>query len=340
MKVSFFAHKPSGCNWYRIEHPMNALAAHGIETRLVHVDEETDDDSTAFQLYGAVPFSYEKPLQWMKETEKKIIYDADDALDLIEPSNPFFYEVKKDTRSVREVLPYADHVTVSTHVMAEYMRTKTDKPITVVPNCFDPKEWTFQRPNREGIRIGFAGSSTHIEDLILVLPAIRNLQARYPDLKFIIMGFAPHSDYRQWYKEFRYVSTDEGIKQLETMDKLLSEISFEFVPFVDTKNYPATLTNMALDIGLCPLALNAFNRHRSACKAMEYTLSGALALASDIEPYRMDRNSILVDDWEEQIEFFIKNPAVARNAQKQHLKWTIDNRDINSQIEVLESIYK
>lgn len=340
-KVGFLGHKPSGCQWYRNEHPMKALSRAGIPTELIHINQEVDDSFQSLQFYGAYPFMVDKIIDYMKQEGKRVIYDTDDALELIEETNPFYYLVKKDIPSSRMMLDRADIVTVSTKRMAEYVSDKTKAQVTVVPNCFDSSEWTYPKPARSGIRIGFVGSSTHVSDLIPILPVIQKLQSIYPDLTFIIMGFADHGDYKRWYNEFRYVSTDAGIKDLEEFDRLLTGIRFEFVPFVPIEQYPSTLTNLSLDIGICPLKDTPFNRCRSACKTMEYTLSGALALASDLDPYQEDRNSILVGEgeWEEQLRFFIDNPQIRESAHSDHLKWTRENRNIDDKIDLLKSVH-
>ena len=340
MKVGFFEHQKSGCYLYRIKHPMDLFQGNGIQTSLIHLNEDMDDDIQTYQVYGASPFSMDKVLKWMKDEKRKIIYDSDDALDLIDLTNPFYYQVKKDLSSVTEKLSYADEVTCSTLEMAKYLREKTDKPITVIPNTYNAAEWTFPRPKREGLRIGFAGSPTHVQDLLIVLPAIKNLQKKY-DFTFILFGFSKNDSYQEWFKAQRYSATEECLKDLIEFDKILSEIKFEWVPFVDYDLYPAVLTNMALDIGLCPLKDTPFNRCRSACKAMEYTLSGALALASDLPPYQEDKSSIRVKDvdWEDVIETMIKHPDVRDNFRKGFLNWIKENRNISTQLDTLKKVY-
>lgn len=339
--IAIFRLNPSGCQWYRIKQPMDMLKKHGINIKEVGLNEDISDFETikSFQFYGAFPFSSSKVMDFIKSEGIKIVYDADDALDLIEPTNPFYYQVKKDAGSADEVLQYADEVTVSTLAMAEYIKTKTDKPITVIPNCFTPEDWTFTRPDRQDTRIGFAGSPTHIDDLVMVLPSIKNLQEKYK-FTFIIMGFG-QSSYEQWYKDFRFHAPQEGQEKLVELDKMLSEIKFEWVEYVNQPEYPSTLINMALDIGICPLKDTPFNRCRSACKAMEYTLSGAVALASDLEPYQNEPTSVLVKDteWEDALELMIKHPDVRESFHKAHLLWLKANRDINTQYEPLKSIY-
>jgi len=258
--IGAFEHQPSGCYWYRTKHPIDMLKNNGVDARMLQIETDIDfyDNLRSVQLYGIYPFQFYKALEIMKNDGIKIIYDMDDAVDLIDVNNPFYYSVKKDAKSSLEILRYTDHVTVSTPVMKELLSKKTDKPITVVPNCYDPNEWTFIRPKREGIRIGFAGSCTHVADLIEVLPTIIKLQKDH-DLRFLIMGFGKDS-YAEWVRDFSYSSTEEANKQLLILNDLLLQIKFEWVPYVNFDLYPSTLINLALDIGICPL-LNTPLRH-------------------------------------------------------------------------------
>ncbi len=344
--IGYFSHQHSGCYWYRIKRPMDALNEHGVSTFKIGLDQDIDDkiynDITAVQVYGIFPFSFGRVLSKLKQEGKKIIYDLDDALDYIELTNPFYYSVKKDAASEREILQYADHITVSTPFIAEYIKQKTNVPVTVVPNCYNPQDWTFERPKKEGIRIGFAGSCTHIDDLLMVLPAIRNLQKKY-DITFVLMGFGKE-DYETWLHQFRFTSPPEGQKALDEFQAVMKDIKFEWIPYTDFENYPEALTNLALDLGLCPLKDTNFNKARSASKAMEYVLSGALALASNTEAYKHDPTSILVNDneWEWKIEFQIikiKSKTTLSMDKPMHLKWIKENRNINTQIDLLKSVY-
>ena len=136
---------------YRILHPMNALGSVGVPTKIISINEDIDDkdmDSiTAFQFYGAVPFSLTKVLRYMKENNKKIIYDADDALTLTDKTNPWYFDVMRDLGPMREALAFADKVTVSTQEIANYIKPQTEAPITIIPNCYVESEWTFSRPS-------------------------------------------------------------------------------------------------------------------------------------------------------------------------------------------------
>lgn len=340
-KVAYFNHNPSGCFWYRIKHPMDLLEKNGIETVVLPINEDIDDsiiDSLmSVQFYGAYPFNPEPVLKFFKEKGIKIVYDTDDALELIEPINPNYHAVLNDIGSTRTILRYADEVTVSTPKMKEYIEERYKGKITIVPNCFVPGEWNYPRPDHEGIRIGFAGSSSHVPDLIEVIPAIKNLQDKY-NIKFYIMGFG-QADYESWYKSYRYIAQPIATEELRKLDEQLKTIKFEWVPFVDYSVYPQNLINLSLDIGICPLKDTPFNRHRSACKAMEYTLAGALAINNHNEVYE-DNNSIEVRiEWESEIESAIEHKENSKAYYKAHLEWTKENIDMNTKIDLLKSVY-
>lgn len=338
--IGYWKMQPSGCYWYRVKHPMEYLNSVGIPTLAIELDKDVDIDSChSVQFYGAYPFSMEKVFKMLKEKGIKIVYDCDDALALIDETNPNFYAVKKDLGSVELALTYADEITVSTPEMKKYMETMTNKKISVLPNCYLPSEWKVFKENHDEIRIGFAGSSTHVPDLIEILPTIKKLQDKY-NIKFYIMGMGQDT-YENFFKFFRYQATDEGKAELVKLDTLLRQIRFEWVPFVDYTVYPQVLTSLSLDIGLCPLKDTPFNRCRSACKSMEYTLSGAVAIASDLAPYRYDKSSMLVEDndWYEKIESLIHNKEYRASKHQDYLKWLQDNRDISTQLDLLKSIY-
>jgi O-antigen biosynthesis protein len=334
-KVAYFPHQPSGCFWYRTEHPMRCLEENGIPTIAINLDEDIDiDNIQSFHMYGATPFSMAKILDYLKEQKIKIVYDIDDMLDLIDENNPNYYAVKKDLGSFNQMINYADEITVATPYIKEVLTKRTTTKITVLPNCYIPEEWNFQRIPHEEIRIGFAGSATHVSDLVDILPAIKNLQSKY-NIKFYIMGFGHHT-YDQWFRDYRYTSTEKGKIDLIKLDKHLKEIKFEWVPFVNYKLYPKVLTELSLDIGLCPLKDTPFNRCRSASKAMEYNLSGALVLSSHVEPYITEPTSITTFDWEKDLNYLVENYKLKYGRA---LHWLKEKRTMQSKFDILKSVY-
>jgi len=339
-KVAYFPHQPSGCWWYRTEHVIKTLELNHIPTIAINLDEDINiDNIQRFHFYGATPFSMAKILDYLKEQKIKIVYDIDDMLDLIDDTNPHYYAVKKDLGSFQQMIDYADQITVATPYIKELLVTRGYTNVTVLPNCYMPEEWTFQRTPHKEIRIGFSGSATHVSDLLDIIPAIKNLQHKY-DIKFYIMGFGQNT-YNQWFRDFRYTATEKGKQDLQELDRRLKEIKFEWVPFVNYKLYPKVLTELSLDIGLCPLKDTEFNRCRSASKAMEYNLSGAIVLASDIEAYRNEPTSIIIknNEWESILSGVIDELKISRELRRVQSDWLKENRTMQSQLDILKKVY-
>ena len=87
----------------------------------------------------------------------------------------------------------------------------------------------------------------------------------------------------------------------------------EFQSWVQHVAYPYKLKLANIDIGLCPLVDNQFNRNKSAIKWMEYSVVGAATIASNIPPYstviKHGETGLLVndDEWVEAMDMLIKD---------------------------------
>lgn len=198
----------------------------------------------------------------------------------------------------------ADMVTCTTPILQESL--KTINPNTVVlPNLIDLDLYTRLDINKKGIiRIGWQGGVSHYEDLYLVRDALGKILRKYPHVRFVYFG-----DHR-----FQPLFKDFPVGQLET------------VTWTPTVAYPWKLACLSLDIGLCPVTDNVFNRNKSAIKWMEYSAVGAATIASDIPPYApvIDnfKDGILVpedsDLWFEAMDALVqdaeKRQALAANA--------------------------
>jgi glycosyltransferase involved in cell wall biosynthesis len=328
---------------------MDLLYDHGIDVRAIpintDINEEIYNNLTAVQLYGIYPFSMFSTIETLKKDGKKIVYDFDDAMELVERTSPFYTDVQRDKDSAREILKLVDHVIAATPALKDYISGMTTAPITVIPNSFQESEWTFKRPQRDGIRIGFSGASPHITSLIKVLSAIRNLQKKY-DVRFLIMGFGKEN-YDEWAKNYRSLCLPEGIKAVDDFTIALRGIKYEWIPFVNYTDFPSTLINLSLDIGICTLKDTPFNRCRSASKAMEYNLAGALAIASDMPTFPSEC-SIKVNDsgldgemnWEKCLTYYIENPEERRFMHEKHLGWIKENWNIEKQLKAYKEVYE
>jgi glycosyltransferase involved in cell wall biosynthesis len=179
---------------------------------------------------------------------------------------------------LQAALQAADAVLCATPHLAALVRARVPgKPVLTLPGiCYRP--FPGRRPalrarlararrrlvQRRRVVVGYAGSSSHLRDLALVLPALHQLMERHPAVHFQTLGMpAPACLAARWPGR-------------------VSALGYSR----DYAGYLRTLYELGWDIGLCPLVDDEFNRSKTATKLAEYTACGVPALCSDVVPYR------------------------------------------------------
>ncbi len=248
-----------------------------------------------------------------------VVYSVDDCLAEVDPTNPG-YERVLASDNVETIRRHAAAIFVTTEPLQRVM-TSWNLPIHLLPNTIEPAHWEL-RPRSSGeLRVGWAGSSSHLEDLRMVLPAIRELQRRI-DFRFIVFGLCDLPIDRQLEQIRRGRSSFTPAQNLrahlfEEISAGLQSITHAHIPFRQTASFIDRLPQLDLDIGICPLVDKPFNRHKSAIKFYEYAVSGTMTVASHVTPYA-DEVSVTVnnetDSWRDGLEHFLKD-AEAREQE-------------------------
>ena len=219
-----------------------------------------------------------------------------------------------------ELLKAAHAVTVSTEPLKEKLKSFNDN-ITVIPNLIDPKDWKLKPTKHKKIRIGWIYSHTHIPDVKVVKKALNEIHAKYGDrVEIIIFG----SDLKV----------------------------FEFEPIhywgVKFAEYPKKLTELGLDISICPLEDNEFNKCKSNIKWMESSMAGAAVVASPVYPYKTSiehgKTGYLAKNTKEWVKYISelveneeKRQELVKNAQEGVIEKYNHNKD-NSVQEFYKSL--
>jgi glycosyltransferase involved in cell wall biosynthesis len=253
---------------------------------------------------------------------KKVIIDLDDNyLDIPESNLIYdrFKEKKHERAFLSTILSFADAITVSTEPLKERIHTHIkhvhgiDKPIFVLPNMNDIKDWDFEPivNNIDKVVIGYTGSNSHQDDLKMCLPAIAKLMKKYPNLYLEMIGSVPKDRVKE---TFGYAGFDDA--GLERIKLLPATATF--------KEYPQYLSEQKWDIGICPLVDTAFTRSKSHIKWLEYSVFKLPTVASRVYPYFMQLKGrkTIVDgktgllarnnEWEAKLEKLITNPTLRK----------------------------
>lgn len=326
--VEFYRCDPGGCGILRIVQPAKYLKNLGYKINSTILNTAKSIDSNVkicvFQRDYVQPDVIQY-WEWLKDRGIKIVYDIDDDIFDIPKSNPNYSWFKRiDVRSRYEYyIRNADLVTVSTN----YLKTRLEnlnQNIIVLPNCIDFETWPSPvNSTHPQIRIGWAGSPTHHEDLMAVFPAIKNIMKRYKNIQLYFLGFCPQ----------------------EYLDEFKNRLTF--IEGGDYTVYQLKLAQLGLDIGFMPLVVNGLNKSKSPVKYLEYSSLKIPSVASYDSPYRDvikdGDNGYLANslkEWEEKLEILIKNKSLRRKVADRAYDYCSQKFDISKQISRWENAYK
>jgi hypothetical protein len=241
----------------------------------------------------------------------------------------------------RQALKEADGVIVSTSALGRAVE-KLNRNVYVCPNAIVPEQWPEPTKPDDGIfRIGFAGSYSHINDMPLIRDALEWAAAQ-PDVELVFIGWHPstlmmdaelvmawraieavvrlHNHENDSYAEL-VKAKENGSLVFERIVRRQDEWDFASVTentrvvnwLVDYGAYQDALRE--LDVGLCPIIPTPYAVCRTDCKLLEYALSGALPICSDVEPFAAWHSSPDVP-FARGVSDFLK-----------HVQWAVEHRD-------------
>lgn len=260
----------SGCEYYRLTLPLQALAELGHETKvssaLRPADYQDYDVVIGQRVCNPGPFAL-----WQKicrDPDTLAVYEIDDNLfclhDEHAPSVRDFW-TRERLETVGRAASMADVVTVTTQHLAEVMR-KFNREVHIIPNFIDKSVLgipaLLNKPKTGETVIGYQAASNHGRDFREAWPSIERLLRREPSAYFASLGTS-------------YVdSTTETVAA-----------KMRHVPWIerDWDRYYRSVASF--DVGIAPLSDNRFNSSKSHVKALEYAAVGIPTVASRMLPY-------------------------------------------------------
>ena len=311
MKVLCIRPKESSVWNYRMTRPLKSIAV--FRKTLLRKNEEIQIGELAKRLYKISPIWNIKYLKCphtadvlisMRNAVKAtIVMDIDDNIWQIPPGNIMRNAEGWDKYVAvnTALLECCDWVTVSTEPLKEILLPLNEN-IVVLPNLIDPKEWKFKRERHKNVRIAWVWSPTHIPDVQVVAEAMEEINKKY-DVEIVIFGKEKNL--------FNFSSTN-----------------IKGVSFVE---YPKIFTEKGIDISICPLLDNDFNKCKSNIKFLESTMAGAAVVASAVYPYANSiihgETGFLAKDTKEWIKYLsiliedeVKRKELCENAKKEVIK--------------------
>jgi glycosyltransferase involved in cell wall biosynthesis len=269
----------------------------GLDVDAVIVDRTWRPDVNA-ELASAL-------LDRVHRADALMLYAIDDNLLHLRHDRRFWNYSEDQLAAVELFLRQADGVLVTTDVLRDQLAAYNTN-VVVVPNMLDDRLITRASPTLVGgsshpVVIGYMGTLTHDDDLLMILPALEAVAARHPeDIVFEIIG---------------------GIQDAGLQSEL-STMGFRALqPEPGEDNYPLFMLWFGRyaqwDIGLAPLRASAFSEAKSDIKFLDYSAVGAATVCSDVPAYstvRHGETGLCVENtvsaWESALERLVTQPAL------------------------------
>ena len=208
----------------------------------------------------------------------------------------------------RKIAQWVDGVICSTPELANHYERATSAPIFLCPNSVDLADWGALTERKDGpVRVGFAGSPSHLHDVSLVTRALDAAFRMGAELWKIGLDNV----------EWRWPHTN--VRWENSLPK-----------------YREHLKN--LDIGLCPLKKNEWADCRSDIKAIEYVLSGAIPVVQADSPAYTDWMEVAPSassqkDWEFTVQSLLRlDEQERKELWRDCYQFVLDNRLIEQSI--------
>ena len=161
------------------------------------------------------------------------------------------------------------------------------------------------------VKIVYAAGSQHEKVFVdLVLPALKQVAAQLPG-KFSLTFVSVHP----------------------RCDGLEESIPVSYIKGMPLNEYRRYMEEQKFDIGISPLENNEFSKCKYFNKYLEYTLSGAAGVYSNVEPYtyvvKDGYNGLLADNttdsWAQKLSLLIKNSEIRISCAKNAAKHVMEN---------------
>jgi glycosyltransferase involved in cell wall biosynthesis len=265
------------------------------------------------------PVFYQHTLDFFLEMrakyEKPMFVETDDDYIDVPPWNEAFHSFGPNTgvrQNCIDHLRAADGLIVSTPFLKEtYLQFNQN--IHVVENSLDFQAWDKCSVDKHKyIRIGWIGGRTHVQDLLMVAPVIKELVAEFPNVWFYVVNSALKYYARSISEPYVFEKT----QNVYYTDK-----------GVTINLYPRFMSHFKFDIGVAPLIDCNFNRAKSNLRWLEYSALKIPTVATKISHFEQTitprHDGLLVPDndlqvWKNNLKTLITDEAerrkIGRNA--------------------------
>ena len=315
--IIFSTPSETGTSFFRVFEPMRSLwKAFPDECNYVYTENLQPNhmkigDIVVMHRCGNLHSHFLSVSRMWPRTEKRpyVIHDADDNefnLPNSHPMKTLWMESGKDKMSLQSI-KHSDCITTTTPKLASTFK-QFNKNVNIFPNQFDWElpQWSHNKdvvrremlsewaPTDEKVIIGWAGLTSHFEDIKRMAPIMKEIHDKYPNTCFIIAGMALKDT------QVEITRDEDGNKQFEEkeienvaetykgrIESLFSTIDPKRLKIFDALPLESYGKFYALfDINLAYIEHNAFASCKSEIKVVEGLHYGSIPVFSNYGGYK------------------------------------------------------
>ena len=269
-KAIAFSNDTGSVQW-RLRGPANYINSLTKHEFAVGSHKDWNNDIMGADIVIAQMWRNPKGIKVVKDQGAKAVYEADDIIIGVGGKNrkTLMDLTDEQTQQTIETIEQCDLVTVTTEHLAKHYRQYNDN-VVILPNYMDYLWWGKPQEvrHRGQIRIGWAGSISHREDLMMIAPVIEKVCNNFQNVKFVYCGTGGKS----------------GLYGEEIFEKIPAR-QREYISGVELEYFPAKSKTLGFDIAIAPLLDDEFNKGKSAIKYYEYAANGVPGVYSDTVVY-------------------------------------------------------
>lgn len=277
MKVTLI-NNGTGSRIWRLDPYAIWLNEHGHQALLHPHGEEVGNEEAEWADVAIIQMVLEKKvIDLFHKFHCAVIYEIDDLIEKVTKLHPSYHKLTRGITTWRtyNCIRKSDALFVSTlPIFKQYGWLKRKRDKFIFPNYLNLPFWEKEyKPNEtDEIRIGWAGSWAHKDDLLFISPIIARLCKKYPKLKFIYVGMGGIHTVNSFNK---YIWGEDLFKEIPPQQR-------EYHESVEPDVWPDKLANLRLDIGIAPVMNNEFSRAKSNIKYQEYAINRIPGVFSDV----------------------------------------------------------
>tara|TARA_R110000851_G_scaffold302598_3_gene459456 strand:+ start:7377 stop:8720 length:1344 start_codon:yes stop_codon:yes gene_type:complete len=309
--IVFSTPSETGTSYFRIFEPIRALykkfgeEANFIYTENIQPNHLKIGDCVVMHRCGNLHSHFLSAARMWPKTDIKplIIHDVDDNEFNLPATHPMkmLWETSGKHKMSIQSLKHSDLVTTTTEKLRKTFKN-FNKNVNIYRNMFDWElpQWNYDidttrkemlgdwYPTDDKIVIGWAGLTSHFQDIKKMKPIIKAIHDKYPNTVFILAGMAlkdtqveiiEHEDGRKEYKEVPI--TDESQLYKNKVKEIYKDLDPDRIKLFDAlplEEYAKFYT--LFDISLAYVEHNAFASCKSEIKVIEALHYGCIPVFS------------------------------------------------------------